>query len=172
MPTYRDYNLDKQYNNYFLPPIDFEKWEKHLSREYVLVIRFHYLIDRFLDIPKTTFFINASNYEDVNDLYAVADVLISDYSSTYVDYSVLERPMVCFGYDYDHYKKWRGFELDFEKAIPCSIDRTEDELLKHIENMDYEEYVQKAKQFHNRFAKYAGHATEAVVDELKKRILD
>ena len=24
MPTYRDYNLDKQYNNYFLPPIDFK----------------------------------------------------------------------------------------------------------------------------------------------------
>lgn len=170
MPTYREYNLDSHDKIFLIPPLDFEKWEKVLGMDYVLIVRFHYLIEKMLDIPQTNFVINGTNYPNLNDLYAISDVLISDYSSSYIDYSILQRPMLCFGYDFEEYREFRGFELDFEEAMPCPIDRNEDNLLEHIINMDHEDAVKKVAVFHERFSPYAGHATESVIAELKKRL--
>ena len=33
------------------------------------------------------------------------DMMISDYSSTYFDYAILERPMFCFAYDKEEYEE-------------------------------------------------------------------
>lgn len=170
MPTYRDYNVDEKHEVFLAPPIDFAKWKEQLGDQYVLLVRFHYLIEKMVDIPQDGFCINVTNYPDLNDLYAVSDSLISDYSSSYVDYSILQRPMFCFGYDFDEYNSWRGFELDFEKMMPFSIDRTEDELIGHIRNMDLKAEQEKACKFHRRFTPYAGHATESVIKELKNRL--
>ena len=170
MPTYRDYNVDSKHENFFVPPMDFLKWKAELGDKYVLVVRFHYLIEKMIDIPDDGFVINATDYEELNDLYAVADVMISDYSSSYIDYSILQRPMFCFGYDFDEYNEWRGFELDFEKMMPFSVDRTEDEVIRHIKTMNEKEEIQKAEKFHRRFTPYAGAATEKVIQEIISRI--
>ena len=59
-----------------------------------------------LNIPENdSFVINAFDYPFINDLLIVSDILISDYSSVVFDYSILERPILCYGYDYDLYMK-------------------------------------------------------------------
>lgn len=170
MPTYREYLVDGDNRCYIKPPMDLSMWKRELGSEYVMLIRAHYAVTAALDIGEDSFAIDVSNYPTLNDLYAVADVMISDYSSSFFDYSILDRPMLCFAYDKEEYEEKRGLYMDLEDTLPCKIDRTENEVLSHLKTMNYEVEAQKAKEFHYRFAPYAGNATETVIAELKNRL--
>jgi CDP-glycerol glycerophosphotransferase (TagB/SpsB family) len=55
------------------------------------------------------------------DLYSIlpqADVLVTDYSSIFFDFVLLDRPIVFFVPDYDRYLRARGFCLDFDAFTP------------------------------------------------------
>lgn len=61
--------------------------------------------DRIID-----FGFNVCN--DVNSILGEVDVLITDYSSIYIDYLILNRPCIFIPYDLEDYKKGRGLLLD------------------------------------------------------------
>ena len=171
-PTYREYLTNNKGENSITPPINFNKWENVLGEEYVLLIRAHYVVTEIMNLPTTPFVINVSNYACLNDLYAISDMMISDYSSTFFDYAIFDRPMFCFAYDLDEYSEKRGLYLDLEKELPCTVDRDEDSLLTHIKNVDYAKASKATKNFHERYAPYAGHACDRVIDVLLNRLKD
>ena len=51
---------------------------------------------------------------DVNTLLRIADTLVTDYSSAFFDYALLERPMHFFAPDTDEYRGGRGLYEPFE----------------------------------------------------------
>lgn len=169
-PTYREYLIDKSNSTYLAPPITLEKWERMLSDDYVLLIRAHYAITKALNLSESDFFINVSNYPSINDLYSISDVMISDYSSTFIDFSIQNKPMLCFAYDLDEYEQKRGLYFDLEEILPCRIDRTEDELIQDIMNLDFKEASYRTSIFHQSFAPYAGCACDTVLLTIKKRL--
>ena len=170
VPTYREYLLNEKKENYLVPPIDFKKWEEHLGGEYVLLIRAHYAVSAVLALTENDFVRDVSAYERLNDLYAVADVLLSDYSSAFIDASILDMPMLCFAYDLEEYEEKRGLYLDLAENLPCPVCKTEDEVLDEIAHLDKAEASAQTERFHRRFAPYAGHATDTVVDEMQRRL--
>ena len=113
-PTFRDNDYDKN-GCYIAPPITINKWEKELSNDYILLFRAHYEINKVLNIKENNFIHNVTNYPKLNDLLKISDILISDYSSIMIDYSILEKPIYCFAYDYQKYNKERGFAYDLKK---------------------------------------------------------
>ncbi len=169
-PTYREYAWDQSGQNYIAPPITMEKWKSVLGDQYVLLFRAHYAVTASLSIDDDDFVKNVTDYPILNDLYIIADMMISDYSSTFFDYSILDRPMFCFAYDYEEYTTRRGLYMDTEEELPCAINRTEDELLEDIVNMNYGKCVEKTKAFHAKYAPHDGEATRAVVEEIEKRL--
>ena len=169
-PTYREYLLDAHNNTYIAPPMDLRKWETALGGDYVLLFRAHYAVTAALGLKETPFVRDVSAYPTLNDLYVVADLMISDYSSTFFDYAVLDRPMFCFAYDLEEYQEKRGLYLDLEKTLPCPVDRDEDTLLEHIRTMDTATCIQRTQKFHQRFVPYAGQASQTVVDEIERRL--
>lgn len=169
-PTYREFNKSESRINSFAPPIDLARWEAELGREYVLLIRAHYAITAAMKLPNSTFVLDVSSYPCLNDLYAISDMMISDYSSTFFDYSILDRPMFCFAYDLDEYKEKRGLYLNLEEEMPCAIDRDEETLLNHIKTVNIEEASNATRMFHQRFAPYAGNSCNIVIDALLSRI--
>ena len=56
---------------------------------------------------------DVNNYEFLN----AADVLVTDYSSVFFDYSLTGKPVILFMYDYDKYMKERGVYFDI-KELP------------------------------------------------------
>lgn len=105
----------------------------------------------------------------MNELLAVADVLISDYSSCLWDFSITERPSFVYAPDIDSYhSNDRDFSYPLEKW-PYSISKDNDELEKNILSFDKKEYVKKIKQHHKDGGLYDdGHASERVVNVLAK----
>lgn len=170
MPTYREYLVNEKNQTYIAPPIDLNRWKNELADNYVLLVRAHYAISESLKIVNDNFVIDVSDYPFINDLYSVADILISDYSSAYFDYSILDKPMLCFAYDLDEYKKKRGLYLDLDKTLPCSIDSDESDLLLHIKNLNYEDAKKNVRKFHLKYAPHAGNASRTVVDELIRKL--
>lgn len=60
----------------------------------------------------------ANNKLDPCELMVQADCLITDYSSIYFDYMVLDRPIIFFAFDKDDYLKERELYFDYEKYTP------------------------------------------------------
>ena len=168
-PTFREYTRDRMNNCYIKPPIDFAKWQEKLGDQYVLLFRAHYEVAKILGLEKEGDFVyNVSTYHCLNDLMSISDIVISDYSSIYFDYSILERPMFNFSYDYEEYCKIRGLYFDIEEEIGCKLNKDEDSLLDEILSFDEIEYKTKARTFKNKYAPYAGQACKIVTDKMKE----
>src|SRR5699024_2032703 len=130
-PTWRDndfyaigrYKLNLQ--------LDLEKMQEQLGGDYIVLIRAHYLVAEHLDLTSFKGFVqDVSLYPDINELYLMSDLLITDYSSVFFDYANLERPMIFFTYDIESYRdELRGFYFDFENEAPGPIVKTTDEVI-------------------------------------------
>ena len=166
IPTWRDSKDGGKHYDFSLP-MHIEKWEEKLSDEYVLLFRAHHFTNRLSNLSTDQFIKDFSSYPDINDIFIVSDIMVSDYSASIADYAILERPIICFGYDYDNYDVDRGFYEDMETVVPNGVMRTEDEVLDHILTMDYEEECRKTKtMIKDRFVTYGGSATETCVNKL------
>ncbi len=170
MPTYREYLINADNEIYLKPPINLKKWEDSLSNEYVLLVRAHYAVSASLGIKEGSFAKDVSKYAPLSDLYAMADILISDYSSAFFDYSIYGRPLRCFAYDYERYEKERGFYMDMEKELPCPIHKNEDELIDSIRCIDYKADCTATKAFAKKYIPNEGAARKTVVDLLIKKL--
>ena len=133
-PTFRD-NKHSEVSGYEnASGLDFDKLKEQIGDEYIILFRAHYFVAKNMDFEKyKDFVIDVSDYEDVNDLYIVSDMLITDYSSVFFDYANLKRPIIFYMYDYEDYKKnARDFYLD-QNELPGPITKTQEELAKAIE---------------------------------------
>jgi len=66
--------------------------------------------------------VNNKLYPNVEVLYRKADILITDYSSCFIDYMLTGKPMISFAFDYEHYMtEERGFFYDMEFVFPGPI---------------------------------------------------
>lgn len=172
MPTYREYEVDENNHTFMRIPMMIDKWQSALGNDYILLVRAHYSVYKSLDVGDSGFTIDVSKYPNVEDLYLIADAMITDYSSSFIDYSILCRPMFCFAYDLDEYCKKRGLYIDLEKELPCRVNRTEDELLEDIKNCDYSLASDKTRLFHEKYTPHAGNSTKTVVDAMVNQIND
>ena len=138
-----------------------------LKDEYIVLLRTHSYTNKLLGIEFNDFIRDYTNYPKINDLFKISDVLISDYSACIGDFSILERPIICFAYDYEEYGKSRGLYLDLETAMPSGVKRTEEEVLKQLLTMDYQKESEKTRiMIKERLTYIGGHATEMCAKRL------
>lgn len=165
-PTFREFSRADDGRNALGIPIDFKKWEAALGEEYVMLITAHYEVAKLLDeLPKNSFVINAFKYPVLNDLIKVSDILVSDYSSIVFDYAIMERPVLCYAYDYDSYSVERGLYTDLEKLFYDGVLRTEEALLNAVVNMDYDaECAYTRENIKNEYLASYGNAAEKAVE--------
>lgn len=132
-PTWRDNQHTSGVGYTFDSPVDFGALQEALGEEYVLLFRAHYLVANSFDFAAYKGFVyDVSRVDDVNELYVIADMLITDYSSVFFDYANLNRPMIFYMYDLDQYaNELRGFYLNLEE-LPGRIVRTEEELIDAV----------------------------------------
>lgn len=165
-PTWRDDQHDGKNFTYKLD-IDLDYLKEKLSDHYVVLFRAHYNVVKDMDISRYSEFIyDVSEYERINDLYAVSDLLMTDYSSTFFDFMALDKPILFFMYDYEHYaNKVHGLYFKPEE-LPGLVVKTEEGVANQLANLG--DYVKKTEEKYNKFKKqYAylddGKATERVL---------
>ena len=151
-PTWRDNQHDAQAGYVYENPVDFDYLKKQLEEEYIVLFRAHYLVADYFDFHAYEGFIyNVSSYDDINDLYIAADLLVTDYSSVFFDYAILGRPMLFYMYDMEEYRdEIRGFYLE-TSDLPGPIVKTEKQLADAIHAIDFDKHDSTVKQFNQEY---------------------
>lgn len=161
-PTFRK---QERYNNVF-DFLNLEKFNESLGKEYILALRLHPKIKKFYkdNISSNSQYIDVSDWENEQELMAISDMLITDYSSIMIEYGVLNKPIIFFTYDFEDYiSHERGFYYDFKKTVPGPIVYTSDELINVIENNDFD--MSKISEFiSTQFDYIDGESSKRVVD--------
>lgn len=174
-PTWRDQQNEGRGQYRLTLPLDFENFVSRLGDDYVLLVRFHYLVSENLDLSNVSpHVLDVSHYPDIAELYTISDVLITDYSSVMFDFAHLKRAMLFYVYDLEEYRDdIRGFYMNFTEEAPGPLVRTEEELYQTLEELESIEamYQGKMEQFHHRFCEFDdGHAAANVVEMLAKEL--
>jgi CDP-glycerol glycerophosphotransferase (TagB/SpsB family) len=173
-PTWRDNEMVGSWDHSFELKFDLDKFHQELSDEYVLVLRMHHLVGDALviDDKYKSFVYDCSKYDDIQDLYRITDIIITDYSSVFFDYANTRKPILFYAYDFEMYKDdIRGFYLDMESELPGPVLKNDADLLDsivHIEQVS-NEYKDRYKQFHERFCgSENGNAGKKVIEKVFK----
>lgn len=124
-PTYRSYSVEDVFPFSYE---DFEKLDAYLElNDMLMVYRPHYLEEIipavYLEGKKNILILDAKVHVDTQQLLAVTDILITDYSSIYVDFLILNRPIAFIPFDLDYFEDQKGLVIDFKKRShipgPC-----------------------------------------------------
>ena len=170
-PTWRENQHLPGEGYQFQLPVDFKRWREVLGDEYVILFRAHYFISNSFDFVAFSGFVyDVSQMDDINPLYLAADVLITDYSSIYIDYLLLERPMLFLPYDREDYLKTRGFNFDYDEVTPGPKPKSYAEFLNSIEGLLYNEmnYVENRKKIERKFNKIQEPCSEYICRMVKE----
>ena len=171
-PTFRDNQHKSGVGYTYKLEIDFDSLKKKFSNDYVILFRPHYLVANSFDFNKYKgFIIDVSKYDEINDLYLVSDILMTDYSSVFFDYANLKKPILFYMYDLDEYQNnLRNFYLDLD-VLPGPISKTQEELENNIENIDkvITKFKSKYDKFNKRFNYLDdGKSSKRVIKEIFK----
>ena len=165
-PTFRDtadisvYNLD--YSSCMLALGD------KFGGNWILLYRLHPNISEYansLDIKDKTNVYDVSSYPDMQELLAVSDVLITDYSSCMFDFSLSLKP--CFLYvpdlsDYINDDRGVYYQID---QLPYPSYKTNNDLGIGISNFDSKQYLRDLTSFFQLVQSFElGNASQKVVD--------
>ena len=169
-PTWRDneYKAGVGYTQDTL--IDFDALQSALGDEWCVLFRPHYYIANSFDFEKYGDFVyNAANVPDINDLYIIADALMTDYSSVFFDYAITKRPLIFYWPDYEYYDGHvRGFYFD-PHTIPGPKCTTTEEVISAVRGIgDWDEAFGKDyEEFRATFLpKDDGHAAERAIERI------
>lgn len=169
-PTWRDdaKNAARQYE--MVSYLDFEKAQKQLGSDYVLLLRGHHNIAGQRQTAANKFVIDVTEYPEVNDLYTAADILVNDYSSVMFDFCVTGKPIIFLTPDIAQYRdETRGFYFDLEEMAPGPLHNTTEEVVQSIKDISAVSslYALKYEAFVKMFAPHCdGEATSRVFDAL------
>lgn len=152
-PTWRDNQYKDGVGYTYELGVDFDRLQKELGDDFVILFRAHHMVASQFNFDKYAGFVyNASYYPDIADLYIVADMLATDYSSVFFDYANLKRPIVFYMYDLEMYQDdIRGFYFGLEE-LPGPIVQKEDDFISAIRDLkDNFVYDEKYEKFHEKF---------------------
>lgn len=161
-PTFRGNNHPDAHYPYEI--MDFDKLYDLCGDEYVVLFKMHPWISEPVPIEKySKKFLDLTSYPDINNLFYITDLLITDYSSCIYEFSLMHKPMLFFAFDEMQYSISRGFHHDYRLAAPGKVCNTFDELLTAIKNKDFE--FEKVEQYVARnFDIIDSNSSDRVID--------
>ena len=133
------------------------KFMKEISDEYYLLVRLK-AQDKPLNIDSNKIK-NVSNYENDSDLLLCSDVLITDYSSSLFDFSILKKPIILFQTE----KKATYFNLE-QYLQPAAIIN---DVTSLINLFNFKKYQNLSDDIANTFYPMEdGNSTKRIVNQL------
>ena len=165
-PTWRDDEAFQAGSPTVPLALDLEALSAALGPDHVLLARLHPLMSGRSHIPSSRALRDVSAHPDVSELYAAADVLVTDYSSSMFDFAITGRPMVFFTYDLEHFRdSVRGFYFDFLPEAPGPLVSTADELAQVL--LAPPDFSDRYAAFKEKYCHLEdGHATDRLLDRL------
>lgn len=146
--------------------------QKRFGGNWVVLVRLHPNImkksaDLCLDNIST---FDATAYQDMQELLAAVDVVVSDYSSLMFDFALTDRPCFQFATDIEDYKQDRNFYLPLDKLpFPLAVDN--DQMEQNILAFEPQAYTVNLHRFINEYGIISdGQASLRCVDWILQQL--
>jgi CDP-glycerol glycerophosphotransferase len=169
-PTWREDRLRHNGGHALDLRLDLAHAREVLGEDHVLLVRPHAHVVEPVPGVGDGFVWDVGSYPDIQDLYLIADVLVTDYSSVMFDFAITGRPILFFTYDLEHYRdQLRGFYFDFEATAPGPLVGTSEELVRNLRDLApvVERYAPAYAAFREAFCDLDdGAASQRVVDRM------
>lgn len=169
-PTFRDNHGMAAYN------IEYDclcsMFEKKFGGEWVCLIKLHPAVSDKKDaIIYSDRVIDATDYEDLQEMLMACDVLVSDYSNCIFEYCLTHKPVFIYASDIEEYMRTRDFYYDIrELHFPLATNM--EEMAECIIGFDEEKYEKDTRAFFEKIELYEkGHASICVADYIEEKIL-
>ena len=146
-----------------------------LENKIIFIFKYHTktLKEHTYDISEATNIIECQKNSDIYPLLSKCDLMITDYSSIFVDYLLHDKPVIFFPFDYTHYVNGeRALQFNYDEVTPgkkCfTYDELESELKKTIVN-GIDEYKESRKDVIKIFFDTAdGKSCDRILDYINK----
>ncbi len=167
-PTWRDDNYIYKGRYRFKLPFELQEFFQHVASNTILIIRPHYLVKDNIDIRGYEKRVKIMADTDINQLYLISDLLITDYSSVMFDFANLQKPMLFFPYDLAHYAhELRGFYFDYLKECPGPIATNTHDFYQQLEQFKqyraFPKFDQQTRRFEKKFTDWENGTAAAQV---------
>ncbi|WP_173472726.1 CDP-glycerol glycerophosphotransferase family protein [Eubacterium ruminantium] len=173
-PTYRGEN--KRHAYYPYDKLNFDDLYKLCkNKNYIVIFKMHPFVETPVPIPAgyKDLMIDMTSYENINDLFYITDLLITDYSSNIYEFSLMKKPMLFYSFDIKEYSKERGFHRDYLSNVPGKVVESFSDLLKAISDENFQ-FEKVSEYIDNNFEYIDAHACDRIIDiiiENKKDII-
>ncbi|MEK4150854.1 CDP-glycerol glycerophosphotransferase family protein [Carnobacterium sp. FSL E2-0243] len=176
-PTWRNYDIKEYTSNLYQELGALNEYLK--ETDWIMIYRPHYISGIFeeqkLKEYDNILVITSETEPDVQPFLMASDVLMTDYSSIYLDFLVLNRPIIFLGFDYSYYAENRGLEIDYANYIetPGIKVSTFEETQKYLEELkEKDDYQSRREEAQQLFYEYLdGQSSQRIwnlIDEILK----
>lgn len=116
--------------------------------------------------------LSQEEFTESNLVLQFVDVLLVDFSSIWIDFLLLDRPILGFAKDFEHYcNEERGFAYDFEETFPDVFTHSFSELMINLKQLlesecQTKEYIDAKEKFHKHSLNTS--FSETLASSLKK----
>lgn len=170
-PTFRDSYINNPYD------VDFEKikaiLENKTNCKWKIVIRLHPKVQNpselIVNIEK---YIDATFYNDMQELILMSDLLITDYSSTMFEAMIANKPAIIYAKDIKDYYNERGVYFNFEE-LPFPFAKNNNELANKVRGLEntkvincYNNFKEKVKL--NESGKASYETSKIILERVKE----
>lgn len=167
MPTWR-HNLRKDFLD--VAGFDLDRLEEALTQtNQLFIIKLHSAYSlKSINVSKYNHIIFFPNRSDVYPILPFTDVLITDYSSIFFDYLILEgKGIVLYTFDLDQYQNEDFQLLDMDKYMPAQRVCNFPELLSRLEDFQSDFKVPHKEELLQMFhGNYANYSVEQIYDKI------
>jgi len=144
-PTFRkDYSLS-HYKLEWKDVINVLKFEE--KADYIVMLRLHPVFQsnsEILNKYTSMNIIDVSDYPDIQELLSITDILVTDYSSSIFDFSLLNKPIFIYASDINSFD--RGTYLKF-KEMPFPIAESNERFLELFKSFTLTDFQAKLEDF-------------------------
>lgn len=163
-PTYRGNTQKEAYYPY--DKIDMDQIEELCKEKYAFIFKMHPFIKEAVEIPKKCqmYIKDLSKYGDINEMFYVTDILITDFSSNIYEFSLQKKPIIFYAFDKDYYQLTRGVHRTLDEACG-NVCESFDEVIQVIKNETFE--LDKVNSFvKENFDEHEGLSSDLVIDKI------
>lgn len=168
-PTFRD---DYKTSAYLKDIHCIKRKLEESGENWKFLIRLHPNAEKFSNIyTYDNEYINVTKYEDMQELLMISNILITDYSSSMFDFSIMKKPVFIYASDIEEYTNLRGLKPMFYK-LPFPICTSENELVEKISTFPGDEYEKNVSKFMIEYGNFdQGNAAEKVCNLIKTKLI-
>jgi CDP-glycerol glycerophosphotransferase (TagB/SpsB family) len=170
-PTFRQGFGNKQGTKISEMDLDYESLNSLLrENNSYLFIKMHPHESGEIEVSNHDRLIMSEDESDIYPLLRHTDCLITDYSSIFSDYLLLNKPIIFFPYDYKKYTSSRDLCFEYDRVTPGPKATTQDELHNYITTVtdgkiQYDDAQRRVCSLYHDF--YDGNSAKRVYEYLK-----